>query len=183
MYVEKEVKFRIDDIANMKKKLEQLGLECKGREFQRTIRFDNKGELKEKGLNLRVRSGSKNTLTLKSKISHKEIIRQREEIELEISDIEKMKLIINKLGFRDEKIMENYRTTYTSNCCEVVIDELPFGNFIEIEGEEKDIFDLIKKLGLDETKIINKTYWGLFREYKKENNLQELGEDILFTKK
>ena len=58
MYVEKEVKFRIDDIANMKK-VDQLGLECKGREFQRTIRFDNKGELKEKGLNLRVRSGSK----------------------------------------------------------------------------------------------------------------------------
>jgi adenylate cyclase, class 2 len=184
MYIEKEVKFKINNPDKIKKKFEELNAKCLGSDFQRTIRFENNGKLKEQGLFLRVRSGFKNTITLKSKIpGASEHIYQREEIELEISDIEKMQEIIKKLGFNDEMIMEKYRTKYELNDCEIVVDKLPFGDYIEIEGEEKKIFDLINKLNLDKNKLINKTYWDLFEDYKNINNMQYLGKNIVFKNK
>jgi adenylate cyclase, class 2 len=184
MYVEKEVKFKIKNSDEIKKKLEKLKAKCEGSSFQRTIRFENNGKLKEQGLFLRVRSGFKNTITLKSKIKGaSEHIYQREEIELEISDIEKMREIIKRIGFNDEMIMEKYRTKYKINDCEVVIDKLPFGDYIEIEGEEEKIFDLINTLKLDKNKLINKTYWDLFEDYKINNNMQHLGQNIIFKDK
>ena len=184
MYIEKEVKFKVTSQEKIQKKLKELNAKCLGTAFQKTIRFENNGKLKKQGLFLRVRSGFKNTITLKSKIKGaSEKIYQREEIEIEISDIEKMRSIIHKLGFADEYIMEKYRTQYNIDDCEIVLDKLPFGNFIEIEGDEEKIFNLIKKLGLNKNKLINKTYWDLFEDYKNTKNKKYLGQNILFKNK
>lgn len=57
------------------------------------------------------------------------------------------------------------------NECDLVIDELPFGYFIEIEGDEENIEKTIKELSLENTERINGAYLKLWDNYKKENNL------------
>lgn len=177
--IETELKFKIENPQEILKKLEDA--EFVGSKFQRTIRFEDGTRLKDQGMFLRVRSGFKNVITLKSKIKDdtKEIYR-REEIEFEIEDIESMRKIINKLGFTKEMIMEKYRTKFNYLGCEVVIDELPFGTYLEIEGEEGVLFSVAETLGLDKKDNINYTYWDVFEKYKEDNDLQSLGDNMVF---
>ena len=179
-YIEKEVKFEIDNIDSFIKKLKSLDAKFIHKSFQKTIRFDNKDkELEKSGKFLRVRSGEKNIMTMKIKKDNKNVF-EREEIELEISDIENARKIINQLGFDYERVMEKNRSDWNLDGIKISVDELPFGFFVELEGEEDKIFKLIKKLGLNKSKKIIDTYWELFEKYKKKNNKENLGDSILF---
>ena len=44
---------------------------------------------------------------------------------------------------------EKYRETFTLDGVEVVLDEMPFGEFLELEGEETAIRAVAARLGLD----------------------------------
>lgn len=179
--IETELKFKIENPKTILEKLKNA--EFIGSTFQKTIRFENNNELKEKGLFLRVRSGFKNVITLKSKIKGaSEDLYKREEIEFEISDIDSMRQIINKLGYNDEMIMEKYRTVFNFKECEIVIDELPFGFFVEIEGDENKIYQVAEILGFNPKDNLKVTYWDVFEKYKEDNNLKELGKSIVFLK-
>jgi adenylate cyclase class 2 len=49
----------------------------------------------------------------------------------------------------------------------ITIDELPYGKFVEIEGENPEqISELAKKLGLNPQKAIPASYQGLFEQLK-----------------
>ena len=160
-YIEKEIKLEIDDLEGMIAKLKSLGAGFSGRKFQRTIRFEKgERELESDGLFLRVRSGFKNVLTMKIKKENENVF-EREELEVEIENIEIVRKILNNLGFDKEKIMEKYRSKWRMGNVDICLDELPFGNFIEIEGQEKDIFRIVKELGLKKEDKIIVTYWDL----------------------
>ncbi len=64
---------------------------------------------------------------------------------------------------------------------QVVIDKLPMGNYIEIEGEEKEIDRLIKVLQLDVKQKILGTYWDLWREFALKHNIKN--KNIVFKYK
>lgn len=179
-YIEKEVKFQISNIEGFIENLKKLKAKFIKNSFQKTIRFDTKDKKLEKdGRFLRVRSGSKNILTMKIKRENKNLF-EREEIESEIQDLEKVRKIINELGFNYERIMEKYRSDWLLDDISISVDELPFGFFVELEGEENNIFKLMEKLKLEDSKKIKVTYWDLFDKYKKENNKEDIGESILF---
>lgn len=146
---------------------------------EKTIRFDKSNhELENNGIFLRVRSGSKNTITLKEKIGDDKDVRARKETEFEIEDVNQMAYILEKLGFDYSKTMEKYRINLNYKNTKLSIDELPFGIFLEIEGEEKQISSIAAELGYkDEDKILV-TYWDLFEDYKKEAGVA--GKDIVF---
>ena len=50
-----------------------------------------------------------------------------------------MELILEALGFTAGLIYEKRRETWILGKTEIVIDELPFGLFMEIEGAEQEI--------------------------------------------
>lgn len=178
-YHEKEIKLEINDYQKVMDSLKIVGADFLGNAFQRTIRFEKgKGELEKKGLFLRVRSGFKNTLTMKIKVDNANVF-EREEIELEVEDVEKVRKIMNKLGFDKELIMEKYRSKWKLGSVDICVDELPFGFFVEIEGDEKNIFETVKKLGLKKEGKITVTYWDLFEDYKKQTG-KDLGKNIVF---
>lgn len=58
---------------------------------------------------------------------------------------------------------------------EVMIDRLPFGNFLEIEGSAELIESAISRLGLSKDEGINVGYWELKGEYNKEHGLSRRG--------
>ena len=52
---------------------------------------------------------------------------------------------------------------------EIVVDELPFGLFMEIEGLENDIAQVERKLGAELLEAVEETYPTLTRQYGKAN--------------
>lgn len=165
-YIEKEIKLKINNIEGVVDALRRSGAIFIGGALEKTIRFDTKAQEYEKqGKFLRVRSGFSNTITLKEKINNAEkSVRARKETEFEIEDIDKMCYILNVLGLDYTRTMEKYRQHWKLDNCNVTLDELPFGIFMEIEGEENEIFKICNKLGLNKDDKILVTYWELWAE-------------------
>jgi len=180
-YHEIELKFEIKNPSAIRRKLRKLKAKFIGKAFERAFQLDTKNkDLRKKGVFLRVRTGFKNTLTLKKRLENKKF-KEREEIELEISDPEKMKIIVQALGFNRFRIMEKYREKWHLGSAEITIDRLPMGCYVEIEGGEKTIEEIAGDLGFDIKYGITKTYWGLWRDYAKENGIKD--ENIIFNKR
>ena len=76
-------------------------------------------------------------------------IKRRREEETEVADAEAMHAILLALGFRPALVYEKRRQTWRVGKVEVVIDELSFGLFMEIEGEEGEIETAERELGVD----------------------------------
>jgi predicted adenylyl cyclase CyaB len=180
---EVELKFKIENPGLIRKKLKEARAKFIGKAFERTIKFDTKNDdLEKQEKFLRVRTGFENVITFKKKINKVDKnFKEREEIELEISDPVKMEKILENLGFTKKWVMEKYREKWILGNAEVVIDKLPkMGNFIEIEGSKKAIQKTAKILGLDLKKGITRTYWGLWEDFRKRKGIKE--ENIIFKK-
>ena len=170
--IEKEIKLVVVDAEKLINLLKLNGAKLLNKSKERTIRLDTEnGDLENKGVFLRVRSGSKNTITMKEKIGDDVEVRARKETEFEIGDVENMAYILKKLGFSKEKIMEMYRVNYEYKGAVLSIDELSFGLFLEIEGTEEQIIEIASELGYKVEDKILVTYWDLFEEFKTKNNL------------
>ena len=72
---------------------------------------------------------------------------RRFEAEVVVSDFETMDVILRRLGYVVSLIYEKYRATYTLGDAEIVLDELPYGNFTEIEADEPTIERVVADVG------------------------------------
>ena len=179
-YTETEIKLKIDDVNALISELIASGAELVGKDFQRTVRMDTPNmDLEKKGLFLRVRSGFGEIVTLKVKNKEDKEVFQRDEFETDVKNISVLADIFHMLGFSKRLIMEKYRVNFDYKDVKISIDELPFGFFAEFEGEKDKIFSLVGEFGLDLNSKITVTYWDLFEDYKKANNLE--GESIVFN--
>jgi adenylate cyclase class 2 len=181
MKKEIEIKFKIKKPNLIREKLKNLKAEFVGKVFERTIKFDTEKEnLKEQGKFLRIRTGFKNVITFKKKISKfDKDFKERDEIEVEISDPIEMEKILENLGFAKKWIMEKYREKWILGKVEISIDKLPrMGYFIEIEGKKRAIQNTAKILGLDFKNKITATYWDLWKDYCQREGIKE--ENIIF---
>jgi adenylate cyclase class 2 len=101
-------------------------------------------------------------------------LRVRHEFETTVGDWETMDAILKGLGYRHGLYYEKYRTVYTLpdiEQAEIVVDELPFGNFVEIEGEAEAIDTIIHRLHLTECHRIRTNYAGLLKAVVQAQNL------------
>lgn len=97
---------------------------------------------------LRLRKTNGRTLlTYKEKLASEKDIKHQIEFETEVSDVDAMENIIEKLGYKLAVVYEKHRKAWRLGKVEVVLDELPFGYYMEIEGEVKDILKAEKLLG------------------------------------
>lgn len=180
-YIEKELKFEIKDLSRLIDYLKEHGAILLNKSKEKTIRLDtlNK-DLEKRGVFLRVRAGSKSTITLKEKIGDDKNVRTRKETEFEIQDIEAMAYILGRLSFDYSRIMEKYRINLEYKEAKLSIDELPFGFYLEIEGAERRIEAVAKELGFNPEEKILMTYWGILEEYNKKHKTSK--KDIIFPR-
>lgn len=105
------------------------------------MRFDDARHSLARGQQLlRLRQDDRGRLTFKG-LAHRSQDSQakvREELEVEVSDAAAMAAILQRLGFLPRQVYEKYRETFMLDGVEVVLDELPFGDFVELEGETVD---------------------------------------------
>ncbi len=163
--LEVEVKFLVSDLDAVRRRLGHAGAELTApRVYERNVRFDTADDaLLRRDELLRLRQDTRARLTFKGPAAADVTseAKVREEIELEVADFERMAAILTRLGFAPRQIYEKYRQTYHWHGVEVVLDELPFGDFIELEGAEADIKAAAAALGLDWSRRILTNYLAL----------------------
>jgi adenylate cyclase class 2 len=173
--LEVEVKFLVLDLAAVRESLLAAGARLeKPRVYEHNIRYDNAwGGLLRRGILLRLRQDKIARLTFKG-IPQEEIASEakvREELEIEVDDFATTALILKRIGFEERQVYEKYRETFQLGDVEVVLDEMPFGNFVELEGEEKSIRETADLLQLTWDERILDNYLALMSRLKDHYNL------------
>jgi adenylate cyclase, class 2 len=171
---ENEAKFHVRDLNRIKSHLEELGAHMlHERILERNIRFDLPGALlRADGRVLRLRRDTESRLTYKSASKNREGVLSREEIEFVVEDFDKAKRFLEALGYQKLIYYEKYRTTYNWNETLIMLDELPYGKFVEIEGDTvESIRATASQLHLKWDCAIAKSYHALFEQVRKRLSL------------
>jgi adenylate cyclase class 2 len=162
--LETEVKFFLTDIRSLRNRIIELGADCKGRVFETNIRFEDKDKnLYQNKALLRLRKDRKTTLTFKSEppVQNNQFKVLRE-LEVEVSDFSTMKHILGSIGFQPEQIYEKWRETFILNDSILCLDAMPYGDFLEIEGQKEHIKKVASQIGLQWEKRILLNYLAIF---------------------
>jgi len=116
------------------------------------------------------RIGDRGILTFKERLPSDSAIKHQLEDETTVGDPDAMDAILESLGFNPVLVYEKRRERWLVGNTEIVIDELPFGLFMEIEGEELAIKEIEQKLAIKRLKAETATYPFLAREHGIEND-------------
>ena len=137
---ELEVKFYLQDLPRMENRLVEAGAQLiQPRVFERNLRFDTlDGSLTREQRVLRLRQDVRAHLTYKGPADPQVAVSARQEIEFGVDDFNAAQQLLEALGYQVSVMYEKFRTTYHFQATEVVLDEMPFGNFLEIEGPDAD---------------------------------------------
>jgi adenylate cyclase, class 2 len=164
-----EVKFYISDLPAVQKRLEDLGGRAVHmRTHEINLRFDTPGgDLLRKLQVLRLRQDSQVRLTFKGPAQRLEGTQSREEIEFAVGDFSSAQAFLEALGYQVVLMYEKYRTTYQLDGMEILLDEMPFGSFIEIEGPDPaGIRRLAQMLQLEWEAAAADSYTSLFAKLR-----------------
>ena len=167
--IEVEKKFRLTKRQRdaVLKRLPEIGASLEGEEFEENTLYD--GEVLHDGacvLRLR-RVGGRATLTYKKRLPGASPIKQQREEETAVADPDAMAAILEALGFTAALVYEKRRQTWRFGRTEIVIDVLPFGLFMEIEGRVNEIKLVERKLGMKGLRAEHATYPQLTAKHGK----------------
>jgi adenylate cyclase class 2 len=166
---ELEVKYLLADLPKLEQRLQALGaIQMSARTHEINLRFDTPDGALEMGRRvLRLRQDQSVHLTYKGPSTSQEGVRVRTEIEFTVEDFEKARRFLEALEYQVALMYEKYRTTYTLDGVEVLLDELPYGDFVEIEGSNPQVIHSVNdRLGLDWEKRAPESYIVLFEALK-----------------
>jgi len=170
---EVEVKFHVQQLTDLARRLEDLGAVLDStRLLEHNLRFDTPDRRLERDHRaLRLRHDSSTTLTFKGPSSIEDGIRVRTEIETRVEDFSRTRMLLEALGYVVTFEYEKFRTTYTAAQTSIMLDELPYGDFIEIEGDPDAIKVMAGHLGLRWEAALQDSYLGLFEKLRARHNL------------
>lgn len=179
-----EAKFYVRDLKKIESRLQDLEARLiQPRVLETNTRFDlPDARLRSEGRVLRLRQDTEARLTYKGAGKSEQGIVNRTEIEFVVGDFKQAKLFLEALGYQKLLQYDKYRTTYTLDSgsllpdtqasgfhnCHIMLDELPYGNFVEIEGENSAaIHSAAHRLGLDMQAAISESYSSLFEKVRR----------------
>jgi adenylate cyclase, class 2 len=154
-------------------RLSEIGAVAKGEVFEENTLFA--GEVLELGrcvLRLRrigtnAKKARQATLTYKERFPSTDSIKRQREDETTVGNADAMEAILDGLGLSPRLVYEKRRATWRLGDAEIVVDELPFGLFMEIEGPEASIKDVERKLAIKGLKSELQTYPQLTHHHGK----------------
>ncbi|HSM24261.1 MAG TPA: class IV adenylate cyclase [Anaerolineaceae bacterium] len=167
--VEIEVKFYVISLDEIEEKIKELGgVLVQERCFESNLRFDTADQkLRNLRQVLRLRHDTENILTFKGAAEAGKPVSIRQEIEVLVDDFETTRALLEGLGYEVMMEYEKYRTTYSLLNTLVVLDELPYGKFIEIEGPDgNSIQKVARNLNLNWKMRVMTSYTYLFENLK-----------------
>lgn len=168
--LEIEIKVKCDDVGALVDGHPELGWTViEPRHFESNDVFEQPEEaLKRRGSILRLRlAGDRATLTYKGLVpeSAGTNVKIREELETDVTSPGILAEIFGRLGLRRSFRYEKYRTVYRLRLGDIEVlamrDELPFGEFLELEGSEASVRAIADTLGIDESRYVAESYIGI----------------------
>jgi adenylate cyclase class 2 len=185
MPVEIEIKLPVSGLDHARAAILSLGYGVRHeRAHEWNAVFDSRSSrLRGKGQLLRLRRfGTAATLTFKGTAiegRHK----QREEIEVNVSNAADAALILQRLGLRPVFRYEKFRTEYARPGEDgiITVDETPIGNFLELEGPAAWIDHVAARLGYRESDYIKRSYGALYIQHCERTGTKP--SDMLFESK
>lgn len=179
--LEIEVKIRIDEPERLLSRLESLGAACfRDRHLEDNLLYDYPDlMLAKRGclLRLRRRPGEA-VLTFKGKARVERGAKVRLEREVKIGDPDTLAAILEGVGFKRAYRYQKYRTEFEFRGLKIAVDELPIGNFIELEGDQERIGEVGQLLGFQPGNFLTVSYRDLHREHAE--RIGEAMGDLLF---
>lgn len=173
MGVEIEKKYRVtgEGTNALRRRLREVGASEHGKEvFEENTIYTGPGlDPHRRVLRLR-RAGARVLFTYKERGASDSAVKRHREEETEVADAAALAAILDALGYRPALVYEKRRATWRLNGVEVVLDELPFGLFVEIEGEEEAIHAAERLLGLEEEEAEHAPYPELTARHGTDND-------------
>jgi len=162
---ETEVKLLVHDLGRIQKRLQELSARLiQPRVYEVNLRYDlPNNALRGDGKVLRLRMDTQARLTCKGPSERLDGVLHRTEFETTVGDFETAQKILKFLGYFVSATYEKYRSVYEWEKCHIMLDELPYGEFVEIEGSDvEDIQNAAHSLDLDFHAAIPASYLTLF---------------------
>lgn len=163
---ETEVKFYVQNLQRIQMRLLELKAHLiQPRVHEINLRFDNlNGDLRREFNVLRLRKDTEAKFTFKGPSKERENgVSSRREIEFTVGDFDKAQQFLEALGFIPVVFYEKFRTTYDLNDIHIMLDELPYGKFVEIEGENiETLQEVANLLNLNWKAMVKAGYHALF---------------------
>ena len=164
MPIEIEKKYRLTkrQRQSIERRLRAMGAASRPLEFEENTLYRG-GRLDIGNCILRLRSVNQQRffLTFKQRLPTKSAIKHQQEEETEVANGDAMHAILTELGYYRGLVYEKRRARWHVGAAKVVIDELPFGLFMEIEASEKEIRRVEKLLGAKDLPAVMETYPSL----------------------
>ena len=160
MPIETEKKYRLteEQRTKVRQRLQEIGATRKGKEFEEnTIYTGHDLAVGSKVLRLR-KVGDHATLTFKQRLPTPSPIKQQREEETAVASPIAMSAILEAVGFTPRLVYEKRRETWLLRKAEIVLDELPFGLFMEIEAQESEIEAIEETLAIKDLEPEHSTY-------------------------
>ena len=171
--LEIEVKFHVAEVDSTRNLIVALGATPCGRVFETNTRFENRAKsLKDEGILLRLRKDDRIRLTFKSlpAVLDKDF-KMHHELEVQVDNFDTCGAILEGLGFHQEQTYEKWRDTLTLRDTKLLIDTMPYGVFLEIEGKKSDIRNIADQLHLTWKERIVLNYLEMFEIIRREEGL------------
>jgi adenylate cyclase class 2 len=147
--LEQEIKLAFDSLEAARRAVETAGgrLVVSRRLLVDTLFTSPDGRIPANGSTLRLRrDGAQTYITFKGPVQPGPV-KIRPEFETAVGSADTMDQILAGLGYRPTFRAEKYREEYSLNGLQVVIDDLPIGVFVEIEGDAASIEQAARLLG------------------------------------
>jgi len=177
MYVEIEVKLKVNSLDEVERKLAEFGADFQAEQLQTDYLFDDANAMlikTDRCLRLRRQSvaGSERFFLTYKGAKEKSNFKKRQEIEIEIIEAQSTQKLLSALGYDKVMVVEKKRRLWHLGGCSVALDRLPLlGAFVEIEGpDDKTIADVQQSLGLADLTHIAKSYAQLTKEERDRSN-------------
>jgi adenylate cyclase class 2 len=180
--IEIEVKVRIGTPADVESRLRALGAYP---ESPRTLEDDTLFDFPDRrftkvGSLIRLRDREDSAfLTYKEEVKTSMRAKVRKELETGLSELDDARGILDALGLVPIWRYQKYRASFRLGGLHALVDELPIGNFLELEGPKEEIDRWAGALGLSEDKFLLESYRELYDAWREEKGLPE--GDMVFT--
>ncbi|MDP9119809.1 MAG: class IV adenylate cyclase [Acidobacteriota bacterium] len=167
--MEREIKFRSDDLEKLRERLAELEAERIGpAAFEDNLILDREDELLNNGKILRLRTdGTRAYLTFKGPMHLEGKLKIREEREFGIENAEEAQALFENLGYSVVRRYQKMREEWQLGGVTIALDHTPIGDFAEFEGDGAET--VARRCGFDLEKGEARSYLRLYQDYRKEH--------------
>jgi adenylate cyclase, class 2 len=165
--IEKKYRLTTSQKERITRRLEEIGARRQRDDCEDNVLYGGAGlDTGRSVLRLR-RVNGRAILTYKERIPTTSSIKHQREEETGVQNAVALEAILAALGYKPAVVYEKRRQRWKLGKAEIVLDELPFGQFMEIEATEPDILEIEQKLSVKGLRAESRTYPQLAQKHGK----------------